>query len=70
MEDYQIETLAKIRELYACFERISDEDLCDLYHKWSHNNYFAGWIEGSDSRVELFCQWAITPPYLYEGICY
>ena len=66
MEDYQIETLAKIRKLYSCFEAMSDSDLCDLYRRWSEITYSAGWICDSDSRIIDFCNWAITPPYLYH----
>ena len=62
LKDYEIETLAKIRDASSDMKRLSDDVLCAAYRSWSNQGYCAGWINPSNAHVSEFIKWAITPP--------
>jgi len=59
MKDYEIETIAKIRELGTEVSKISDENLCVLYSYFSEEQYCAGWMAYCEDE---FYEWLVTSP--------
>lgn len=61
---YIIETIQLIRE-YDDWRLVdlSEEQLCQLWRKYSKDYWCAGWIMLAPNRVRDFVKWATTPPY-------
>jgi hypothetical protein len=50
LEDYEIETVKKIRSLGSKFNNMTDEQIVDEYGNWSDKEYFAGWMNGCEEE--------------------
>lgn len=59
---YREETLCEIIARDRRFIGLSDEQLANLYSRWSEQTFSASWVSCSDYSIERFVKWATTTP--------
>ena len=62
MEDYQIATIAMVREVDSMLNLKRDESIAHMYRQWSQMIAAAGWLTPSKAAVADFVKWATTRP--------
>ena len=62
MKDYQVTTIAMIREAGSRLNLKRDESIAHLYQQWSELTASAGWLSPSKASVAAFVTWATTCP--------
>ncbi len=62
MKDYQVATIAMIREIGSRLNLKRDESIAAMYRQWSEQTAAAGWLSPSKASVADFVTWATTCP--------
>jgi hypothetical protein len=59
---YELETLREIKKAGSRLNRLSQNQVCDLYREWSSITANAGWLAPSPIGISSFVEWATTAP--------
>lgn len=61
-EECWAETIAAIRAKNERFNKLTNEQLRELYRQWSQEQAFSDWLVWNEQILDGFIHWATTAP--------